>query len=200
MRIYQAYLIKSVDLLSVFSFLNCWAKSIYIWLFLSLIVICLLRGVRVRSFWEALELFWDSLSILLSDSISRVPKQSVDRLLIGLWLLANTVLISIYSGELYNNVISGKVIDKIETNEQLLTKDHWKDSKLIICDNTICDVISCNKEVDPDSIYAKIMDRTDIINTYDLMDSMLRKEVFMSVLTENKVIIANKLSTYYILQ
>ena len=55
--------------------------------------------------------------------------------------MANTVLISIYSGELYEATVSGKVIDKIETIEQLFTKQHWKDSKIIVSDLGIIDLI-----------------------------------------------------------
>ena len=126
----------------------------------------------------------------------------MDRLLIGLWLLANTVLISIYSGELFNNVIKGKVIDKIETIEQLVTKEHWKDSKIIAGDLGICDLISCNVEIsEGDSIISKIWPRIEFINHFELiMDSKYRNNIFRSVLTEKNVIIANKLSTYYLLR
>ena len=126
----------------------------------------------------------------------------MDRLLIGLWLLANTVLISIYSGELFNNVIKGKVIDKIDSIEQLVTKEHWKDSKVILGDWGICDLISCNHEIGHgNSLISNLWPKGDILNPFDLfMDENYRNNIFMSVLTENNVIIANKLSTYYLLR
>ena len=103
---------------------------------------------------------------------------------------------------MFNNVINGKVIDKIETIEQLVTKDHWKDSKIIAPDTCLCHKISCDLELSQaDSIFVKILPRIEIPNHYELfMDKRYRNNMIMSVITENKVIIVNKLSTYYLLR
>ena len=103
---------------------------------------------------------------------------------------------------MYNNVISGKVIDKIETIEELVTKDNWKDSQIIAADLGLCDLISCDLEhSQADSLFAKIKPRIDIMNPFELfMNEKYRNNIIMSVLTKNKVIIANKLSTYYLMR
>ena len=159
----------------------------------------MIPGLRLRSFGEVFETFWDSLSVILSDTISRVPKHSLERLLTGLWLLANTVLISIYSGELYNVLISSKVIDKIESIEELHTKHHWKGSKILMLDLGIMDIVVNGDKGDP--VVNDLSSRAEaFISPEILTDSQIMKDMIKSVFIENNVIIANKLSIYYVLR
>ena len=185
----------------IFSYFNCWDRWLYFGIFVSLLAISLIPGLRLRSFSKVFESSWDSISVILSDSISRghTITHSLDRLLIGLWLLANTVLISIYSGELYEVTVSGKVIDKIETIEQLFTKQHWKDSKIIVGDLGIIDLIYNGDRSDP--MIDQLSKRVEALLLNEvILDSITRKRIFEGVFHENKVIIANKLSTYYLLR
>ena len=159
----------------------------------------MIPGLRLRSFGEVFDSFWDSLSVVLSDSISRGHSitHSLDRLLLGLWLLLNTVLLSLYSGQLYEVIISGKVIDKIETMEELYTKQHWKGTKIIVVDLDGLDFLWNGDNYNP--IIADLLSRSENLQAFDVIfNTTLTKTAFESVLTGKKVIIANKLSTYYL--
>ena len=121
----------------------------------------------------------------------------MDRLLLGLWLLLNTVLLSLYSGQLYEVIISGKVIDKIETMEELYTKQHWKGTKIIVVDLDGLDFLWNGDNYNP--IIADLLSRSENLQAFDVIfNTTLTKTAFESVLTGKKVIIANKLSTYYL--
>ena len=75
---------------------------------------------------------WDYSSVLLSDSFTSYPKNFKTRILAAIWLLVNTLLLSIFSGLLYELIIRGQVIDKIEDQMELFTKDNWKSSVIQI--------------------------------------------------------------------
>ena len=57
------------------------------------------------------------------------------------WLFANTILLSIFSGQLYEFIINGKIIEGIESREELFTKENWKTSRIHALDPHIIDVI-----------------------------------------------------------
>ena len=105
--------------------------------------------------------------------------------------MANTVLISIYSGQLYEVIIRGKVIDKIETIEQLFIKQNWKGSKILVGDLGIIDLIYNGDRNDPmiDQLSRRV---EELLPNEVILDSKTRKIVFEGVFYKNKVIIANK--------
>ena len=178
----------------VFSYLNFLDSRVYIGVFISLLVVSLFPILRLGSVREVFESFWTSLSVILSDNIRRRTRHSSDRLLIGLWLLSNTILLSIFSRVLYYHLISGKPIDKIDSIEELFIKQDWKGSHISVIDLGFLNMVQNNQQ-------GNQLPNVEVNPIFDvMMDTKLRKNIFESVLTDNKVIIANKLSAYYLLR
>ena len=77
---------------------------------------------------------WEYSSVLLSDyfTFRQINRKTIKSgMLATIWLLANTIVLSIFSGLLYETIIRGQIIDKIEDEMDLITKDNWKSSLII---------------------------------------------------------------------
>ncbi|CAG2165369.1 unnamed protein product, partial [Oppiella nova] len=76
--------------------------------------------------------------VILSDTFQFKDKtQLFDQFFAGIYLLFCTILLSIYSGSLYENIIRGQEFDWVEKREDLFTKSHWKHATIVPFDQTM---------------------------------------------------------------
>ena len=123
-----------------------------------------------------------------------------NRILVMVWLLANTLLLSLYSDELFELIMNGNIVDRIESKEELFTKVSWKSSKIYMADLGIVDLITTGY-ANNDLMAKQFLSRSEIAFNIDIMrDEELKCQILKDVVYDNKVMIANKLTTYYMLR
>ena len=62
----------------------------------------------------------------------RTSRVLFDRLFAGIWLLSCTLMLSLFSGQLYHCMMRGQDINKINTKYDLYTKPYWKESRILV--------------------------------------------------------------------
>ncbi len=87
-------------------------------------------SVRKRSIISFLENIYDFVTLILSDGFSRRYTSNSIRVFAGFWLLICTLFISLVSGQLWDLLIRGQPIDKINSYQDLYTKPNWKESRI----------------------------------------------------------------------
>ena len=126
-----------------FGFLDCWDWFIYFGIFTSLVVLSLISVANQCSCQTFFDSIWNFTSIILSYTIYFAQNiRGKNRVLVIVWLFANTILLSIFSGQLFEFIINAKIIDRIESKEELFTKEHWKSSMIYMMDMGIINFIS----------------------------------------------------------
>ena len=101
---------------------------------------------------------------------------------------------------MFEFIINGKIIDGIETRNELFTKDNWKNSKIYTFDLGIIDMITNGLEKN-DEIAKKFASRSEFYIPFDVVyNQVLQIEIFADILANNSVICANKLGLYYLLR
>ena len=184
----------------MFAFLDCWDHSIYLALFLSILAISITYGLIERSFRAIRSAFWDYTSVILSDYFARQQLSIKTRILATIWLLVNTLLLSIYSGEMYDIIISGQKVDKIEGKHDLLVKENWKNSNIIMFDMSSINYIVA-ETVKNDPVGIQLKERIVYYDPVELyFDDTLLKVLIEEVIDGNKVMTANKLVLYYFIR
>ena len=129
--------------LKAFAYLDCWDGWLYVGFLFSLIILSVISVAKQCSWKEIFNSIWNFASIILSDAmIFARDIKGWTRILVMVWLLANTLLLSLFSGELFELIINGKIIDRIESKEELITKENWKSSKIFMADLGIFDFIT----------------------------------------------------------
>ena len=184
-----------------FEFLNCLNVWVYIGIFASILVLGLLSVAKQCSWKEFFDSIWNFASITLSDAMTFAHNISgINRVLVMVWLFANTILLSLFSGQLFEFIINGKIIDRIECKEELTTKEYWKSSKIYIFDLGIFDFIT-NGDINNNSVAKNFLTRSEATPPMDVIrDDELTREILSGILNDNKVIIANKLRTYFLVR
>ena len=90
------YLVKKM----AFEFLNCLNVWVYIGIFASILVLGLLSVAKQCSWKEFFDSIWNFASITLSDAMTFAHNISgINRVLVMVWLFANTILFSLISGQ-----------------------------------------------------------------------------------------------------
>jgi hypothetical protein len=184
-----------------FEFLNCFNRWLYIGIFASIFILSLLSVAKQCSCKSFFDSIWNFASIILSDAMTFAHDISgPNRVLVMVWLFATTILLSLFSEQLFEFIINGKIIDRIESKEELFTKEHWKSSKIYIFDLGIFDFIT-NGHANNNSMAKQFLSRSELTPPMDVLrDDELTREILRGVLNDNKVIIANKLRTYYLVR
>ena len=184
-----------------FAYLDCWDGWFYVGILFSLIILSVISVAKQCSWKEIFNSIWNFTSIILSDAmIFARDIKGWTRILVMVWLLANTLLLSLFSGELFELIINGKIIDRIECKEELTTKEYWKSSKVYIFDLGIFDFIT-NGDINNNSVAKNFLTRSEATPPMDVIrDDELTREILNGILNDNKVIIANKLRTYFLVR
>ena len=98
--------------------------EVYYGIIASIIVISFVISVYKHSLKSFFTTFWAYISVLLSDSYSLPIKTVFDKQMSGIWLLASTVLLAAFSGQLRVMLIMIKPIHWIDSLQDLYK---WKD-------------------------------------------------------------------------
>ena len=102
--------------------------SIYISLFLFIIIMSLITGLSRNSMKSFLSISWSYLSVLLTDYCTLRAQSLVDRCLIGGWLLSSTILLAVFSGLMRDVLTKPKSIHWIDSWNDL---SDWKHLKVV---------------------------------------------------------------------
>ena len=117
-----------------------------------------------------------------------------------IWLLVNTLLLFIFSGELYTILIRSPTIEKLELKSEMISKQNWKDSDIYIFDQEISDYMLWGY-LKNEPIAKHFANRGTALDPWELyFDQNLFKSLFEKVIRENAVIPAQKLVLYYLLR
>ena len=117
--------------------------------------------------------------VLLSDIIARRIDGNIKRLLTGIFLLACVLLLSLFSGGLYENLIRKQPIDRINSLEDLFTKPGFKTMKIVAPDWF---ELSYFIENDSSEMATNFKKRTVLLNVYDLYwNESYRNSIFDDV-------------------
>ena len=169
-------------------------------LFLSILTIGITIGLIEKSFTAIYEAFWNYSAVLLSDTYAMQFSTVKTRVLASIWLLVITMMLSVYSGQLYEFVIRGKLVDKIETKEDLVTKSNWKNSKVTMFDLSSIPEISAGIELN-DPVSLDLIKRQIIQDPFELyFNDNIQKQLIEGVMADNQVIISYKWLIYYFLR
>ena len=90
------------------------------------IMICL----KTKSFKSFFKYFWTFSSVILSDYYSMRINGHFYRSFAGLWLLVCTLLLSLFSGALWDLLVRPPPMEKIESWNDLHTKPEWKNVEI----------------------------------------------------------------------
>ena len=93
-----------------------------------------------------------------------------------------------------------KIIDKIESIDQLLTKLNWIDSEVYVLDQGMIDLVLGAMD-NKDSQYERLFLRVQGDDPLRLFfEDTVRKRMVQKVFEENAVIISNKLTAYFLMR
>ena len=124
-----------------------------------------------------------------------------ERIIASTWLLASVLLISIFSGELYDSITRQKFIDKIESLEDLLSKEYWINSK-IYCMYWFGISIEIYNDFfhQKESILMKLFDRMSALDPFDMA---FKRDYLFSVVNDvihnNSVLSISAMQARYIM-
>ena len=187
---------------SSFSFLFCWDYHIYIAILLSITAIASVFAIKKRSFFEFVHYFWNyySLPQLYGSYLNRGKNDFLDNFFTILWLISNTVILTLFSSKLYDIIVSQPIFDKIESIDQLLTKNHWIDSEIYYLDQNIYDLILRSTE-NKNTKTNKLFERSQFADPSKLsLDNVYRKQIVEKVFDDNAVIVSNRLLAHFIMR
>ena len=130
---------------------------------------------------------WEYLSVILSDYITGKISSTFDRCLAGIWLLVCTLLLSLFSGFLYDSIIKGPNINKLKFEQGLYTDGLWKNSKINLFDYNVYEFIA-NDVLKNELVYYRL----EIWDPFELyFNKRLQQKMFRTVFDENSVILAD---------
>ena len=115
---------------SLLSYLNCLDLEIYLILFFSLFLISIVFSLKYRSILKLFRTFWDFSAIILSDYMSINLVGHSERMIASAYFLASLLILSIYSGELYDSLTRQQSIEKLENLDDLISKKYCINSKI----------------------------------------------------------------------
>ena len=184
----------------LFQFFDCWDHSIYLLIFLSILAIGCVYGLIHRSFSAIFEAIWDYSSVILSDYLTLKPKSIKTRILATIWLLVNTILLCLYSGALYDFIIRGQIVDRIEMKEELISKENWLHSNIYLIDPAILKYVFWSVRHE-DSLVEHLVQKYKLNDLYQIyFNNSQQKAMFEDVFRNNALILANKLNLYLYLR
>ena len=99
----------------------------YAFIIISLITFGLLFALIKRKFSVFWSTVWDFASVILSDIFARRITGNIQRIIAGIWLMVCIVLLSLYSGGLYEKLVRKQPIDKIDSWNDLYSNPRFKD-------------------------------------------------------------------------
>ena len=146
------------------------------------------------------ESMWEYSSVLLSDyfTFRQINRKTIKtRILATIWLLVNTLLLSIFSGLLYETIIRGQIIDKIEDEMDLITKDNWKSSPILggLDDGFMDNLLSGSQ------IALQLFERANTQDVYELyFNKTAQIGYFTEMMRNNAVIFGRKLNAHMYLR
>ena len=109
----------------IFEFLISFRIPALIILF-AVLIIPITFALIDKSFSGFITNIWDLLSVLVSEAIVRIPQSGRKRLLLMLWLLTCTILLSSYSGNLRDNFMKSTSEKAIDSWEDLMERQDLK--------------------------------------------------------------------------
>lgn len=173
------------------SYLNCLDINIYYSIFISIILISLFFLLKYKSINKFLKTFWEFSALILSDHLSIKLRGDEERIVASTWFLASVLILSIISVGIYNKIMEGIIIDKVEDFIDLLLKQDWINSKIhvIYPIGTFLETITemYNRK---DTVLTKLYNRMEIILPYEfIFDKLYRMSIFNDIMTNNSVIV-----------
>ena len=99
----------------------------YAFIIISLITFGLLFALIKRKFSVFWSTVWDFASVILSDIFARRITGNIQRIIAGIWLMVCILLLSLYSGGLYEMLVCKQPIDKINSWDDLYSNPRFKD-------------------------------------------------------------------------
>ena len=124
-------------------------------------------------------------------------KHKLDKFFIVLWLISNTIILTLFSTKLYEIIMNQQIIDYIESIDQLLTKSNWIDSEILIFDQNMYDMYIRSSENENN----KLFERSEPVDPSQLcFDNLYQKEIVEKVLIDNAVIVSNRLIAHYLIK
>ena len=167
---------------------------------MSVLSITPVYGLIEGSVRAGFESIWDYTSVFLSDIIVTKHKDWRAKCLTIIWLLVNTLMLFIFSGQLYTFLMRRPIIDKIEVMSDLFAKQYWKDSDIYLFDQEFSDFIVWGY-LENNPIARQFIGRGDFLDPIDLyFNSNTLKSTMEKIIRDNAVIPAQKLLVYYLLR
>ena len=111
----------------MFKLFECFEIEIYYTIILSLVVISIAISVQKKSFREFFSTFWTYLSVIIKGSFELCLDMTFNKILVSIWLISCTVLLSAFSGQLRELLIKPLPIYWIDSWNDLY---EWKDIKI----------------------------------------------------------------------
>ena len=110
-----------------FGLFICFERSVYYWLFVSLLVVSLTVTAVIRPLKTFFDTLWKYSTVLLSKSQSVPMNTFVERLISSVWLLSFTVFLAAFSGLLRDRLRGSEAIDWIDSWKDLYEKVEYFD-------------------------------------------------------------------------
>ncbi|CAG2106490.1 unnamed protein product [Medioppia subpectinata] len=182
---------------SAFEFIDCWDSIIYLSVVLSLISIGVMFGLRYRSVTRCLQTIWTFSAVILSDTFHlKIVETCIDRMFAGIWLLVCTLLLSLYSGDLYDTLMRGQSYHKLENKYQLYTDPNYKDSQIWLYNSDVIEYIVSNDN----EMTASLIERIKAYGWLETAtDPLIQLNIVLTVLEEKHVLAVPKFGAYYML-
>ncbi|CAG2107092.1 unnamed protein product [Medioppia subpectinata] len=112
----------------------------------------------------------------------------------GIWLLVCTLLLSLYSGDLYDTLMRGQSYDRLENIYQLYTDPNYKYSKIWIFNYDITEYMTINDNEMANSFIERM---TYYGPLETASDELIQMEIILTVLEEKHVLAVPKFGAYY---
>ena len=103
--------------------MQCFEPEVYYAIIASIMVFSVVTSLNKQSLMSFFATFWSYLIVILSDYIPGKAVTEFDRILSGTWLLACTVILAAFSGQLREMMIKPKSVNWIDNWKDLL---EWK--------------------------------------------------------------------------
>ena len=170
-------------------------------MFSSLLLISMVFSLKYRSILKFFRTFWDFSAIILSDYMSINLVGHSERIIGGAWFLASVLLLSIFSGELYDSLTRQQSIEKVENFDDLITKKYWINSKIyLIYWFGIFFPLLNDMAYKRDTILIKLNDRMDAIDSYDLLFKKdYRNSLINDIIENNSVLTVSSMISKYLM-
>ena len=153
---------NSIEKDSLFRHFKCFEAEVYYGIIVSIIVISFVSSLYKQSLKSFFTIFWSYLSVILSDYHTMKTKNIFDRLLLGLWLIVCTLLLSAFSGQLREQILRPRTIHWIDTWDDLY---EWKHLKILTFRYSALKLLTISSPNDTYSqVFSKRIDKIESLN------------------------------------